>query len=181
MARAYGSSAHLFMKRDDLGAGGDRQLHPHALQPLQSRQRAGPDRRPGAGSRSRSAGAAAGRITDEGDIVVAVDPRYLGSGSPAYSVSPTPRIIRWQLRSGVRLGCRGPAELHDRGRDVESAGVLRARRRQAQLDRAGVQPLGSGGGHHQRHRPRRDTVRHDPGPHAHRPDFQPHQPVPGLD
>jgi hypothetical protein len=37
-------------------ASGNRQLHPHPVQPLQPRQRAGPDRRPGAGSGARSSG-----------------------------------------------------------------------------------------------------------------------------
>jgi hypothetical protein len=35
MARAYGSSAHLLKARDRLWPGGERQLHPYAVQPLQ--------------------------------------------------------------------------------------------------------------------------------------------------
>ena len=40
-----------------------------------------------------------------------------------------------QLRSRGRVGRRGPVELHARGRHAQGAGVLRPRRRQAELDR----------------------------------------------
>ena len=53
-------------------------------------------------------------ITDEGDIIVPVDPRYLGLWLTGLFGDPdTTDNLRRQLRSRVRLGRRGPAELHD--------------------------------------------------------------------
>ena len=72
--------------RDRLWPGGDRQLHPLPLQPLQSRQRAGPDRRSGVGSGARPSGAAPGRDQRRG--------RYRDAGRPALSGL----VAHWPVR-----------------------------------------------------------------------------------
>ena len=80
MARAYGSSATLLLKRETAYRSGSAwRLHPHPLQPLHAGLRAGADRRPGAGPgpaipmrpcRTRS--------WTKGRSSVPVDPRYIG-------------------------------------------------------------------------------------------------------
>jgi hypothetical protein len=70
--------ASAYEARDDLRAGGDRQLRPYALQPLQSRQRAGLIDDTVLGQGRDPLASLQDVITNEGDIVVPVDPRYLG-------------------------------------------------------------------------------------------------------
>jgi hypothetical protein len=64
--------------RDRLWPDGDRRPHPHALQPLQPRQRAGLIGDPELGQGRDPLAPLQDGITDEGDIVVSADPRYLG-------------------------------------------------------------------------------------------------------
>ena len=143
MARAYGSSAHLLMKRETVygqAATGNYIRMPFNRCNLGSEQGLIDD--PVLGQGRDPLAPLQDVINDEGDIVVPVDPRYLGPvADRPVRRSRHDRQPRWQLGSRVRLGRRRPAELHDRGRHAQGAGVLPPRRGQAQLDRAGVHPV----------------------------------------
>jgi hypothetical protein len=120
-------------------------------------------------------------INDEGDIVVPVDPRYLGlwltglfgdpdrpATSMAAGTTSSPRAVTTCRATRSKSACRRcrrssctPASSSTRSRWSSLAQVL--------LPPPSA-PL-----------PGRDTVWHNPGRHADQPDLQPHQPVPGLD
>jgi hypothetical protein len=117
MARAYGSSAHLLLKHETTygqAATGNYIRMPFNRCDLGSEQGLIDD--PVLGQGRDPLAPLQDVITDEGDIILPVDPRYLGLWLTALRRSRHRRQRRRQLRSRVRLGRRGPAELHARGR-----------------------------------------------------------------
>jgi hypothetical protein len=183
MARAYGSSAHLLLKRETVygqAATGNYIRVPFNRCSMGSEQGLIDD--PVLGQGRDPLSPLQDVINDEGDIVVPVDPRYLGLWLTNLFGDPdTTDNLDGSWGPRVRLRRRRPAELYGRGGHAQGAGVLSPCRSEAQLDRAGVHPLGPGGRHDQRHRPGRNPIRHEPGRHTDQPDLQPHQPVPRLD
>src|SRR5512134_2135422 len=143
MARAYGSSAHLLMKRETAygqAATGNYLRMPFNRCNLGSEQGLIDDPVRGQG---RDPLAPLQDVTnDEGDIVVPVDPRYLGLWLTGLFGDPdtTDNLDGSWDHECVRR--RRPAQLHDRGRHAQGAGFLLPCRGQAQLDRAGIHPLG---------------------------------------
>ena len=127
MARAYGSSAHLLMKRETAygqAATGNYLRMPFNRCNLGSEQGLIDD--PVLGQGRDPLAPLQDVITDEGDIVVPVDPRYLGLWLTGLFGDPdtTDNLDgSWdhEFASGGDT-----AELHGRGRHAEGAGVLRA-------------------------------------------------------
>jgi Phage tail tube protein len=153
MARAYGSSAHLLMKRETAygqSATGNYIRMPFNRCSLDSEQGLIDD--PVLGQGRDPLAPLQDVITDEGDIVVPVDPRYLGLWLTGLFCDPTPPTT--SMAAGTMRSPRAATtcRAYTRSRHAEGVGVLLACRRQAQLDCAGVHPLGPGGHHHQRHR-----------------------------
>jgi hypothetical protein len=180
MARAYGSSAHLLMKRETAygqSATGNYIRMPFNRCSLDSEQGLIDD--PVLGQGRDPLAPLQDVIADEGDIVVPVDPRYLGLARLFCDPDTTDNLDgSWdhEFASGrddlpsihSKSACRRcrrsscmPASSSTRSRWSSPA---RARR-----------PSPSAPSH------RRDTVRHEPGRHADEPHIQPDQPVPGLD
>src|ERR671919_506619 len=147
MARAYGSSAHLLMKRETVygqAATGNYLRMPFNRCNLGSEQGLIDD--PVLGQGRDPLAPLQDVITDEGEIVVPVDPRYLGL---------------WLT------GLFG---------DPDTTDNLDGSWDQAELDCPRIHPLRACGRYDQRDRPGRDPLRHEPGRDADQPDLQPHQP-----
>ena len=183
MARAYGSSAHLLMKRETAygqAATGDYVRMPFNRCNLGSEQGLIED--PVLGQGRDPLAPLQDVINDEGDIVVPVDPRYLGfwltglfgdpgttdnldgswdnefaSGSddlPSYTIEVgMPKVPAFFVHAGVKLN----SIALEFSRSGPAAATIAA-------DSSG-----------------RDAVRFDPGRHADQPDLQSDQSVSGID
>jgi Phage tail tube protein len=121
-------------------------------------------------------------ITDDGDIVVPVDPRYLGlwltglfgdpnttdNGDGSYDhefASGGEDLPSYTIEVGTP---KVPAFFRHAGVKLNSIALEFTR-------------SGAAAATHQRHRAGRDPLRHDPGRHADQPDLQPDESIPCMD
>jgi hypothetical protein len=183
MARAYGSSAQLLMKRETVygqAATGNYIRMPFNRCNLGSEQGLIDD--PVLGQGRDPLAPLQDVINDEGDIVVPVDPRYLGLWLTGLFGDPdtTDNLDGSWDHEFASGGDDLPSYTIEVGMSKVPA-FFRHAGVKLKLDRVGVHPLWPGGRHHQCRRSGRDPVRLDPGRHADQPDLQPHQPVSRVD